>query len=98
MRWPVMDEVIHMNPKAWGGYAEEVQNVRRFISERLLWMDSKLGYTYDPDAIPAVSSDREQPHRVYSLSGVPYDCDVRHLPRGLYVVKQGDAARKIQVR
>ena len=98
MRWPVMDEVIHMNPKAWGGYAEEVQNVRRFISERLLWMDSKLGYTYDPDAILVVSSDREQPHRVYSLSGVPYDCDVRHLPRGLYVVKQGDAARKIQVR
>ena len=45
MRWPNMNELVHENPKVWGSFAAEVQNVRRYITERLTWMDKKLGLT-----------------------------------------------------
>ena len=98
MRWPIMESLVHQNPVAWGSYAAEVQNVRRFISERLLWMDSKLGYTYEPNGIADVTFDTAQSYQLYDLSGRSYTGDVQRLPRGIYIVKQGSETRKIQVR
>ena len=57
MRWPIMNELIHMNPSVAGSYEAEVENVRRFISERLLWLDKKIGYNYEADGIMDVSVD-----------------------------------------
>ena len=51
MRWPVTNELVQQNPVLWGSYDAEVENVRRFVSERLLWMDNKIGYTYQPNGI-----------------------------------------------
>ena len=98
MRWPIMNELVHENPKVWGSYTAEVQNVRQYMSERLLWMDKKLGYTYKPNGIADVTLDTTLPYQIYDLSGRSYTGDVQRLPRGIYIVKQGSNTRKVQVR
>ena len=98
MRWPIMNELVHENPKVWGSYTAEVQNVRQYMSERLLWMDKKLGYTYKPNGIADVTLDTTLPYQIYDLSGQSYTDDVQRLPRGIYIVKQGSNTRKVQVR
>ena len=98
MRWPIMNEKVHENPDVWGSYAAEVQNVRRYIIERLLWMDNKLGYTYNPSGIINATIDFDQPYQIYDLSGRSYTGNVQHLPQGMYIVKQGNHTKKIQVR
>ena len=56
LRWPIMNQKVHQNPKIWGSYAAEVQNVRRFIQERIEWMDSRIGYTYVPSGIRSIDN------------------------------------------
>lgn len=97
-RWPIMNELVHQNPVIWGGYAEEVQNVRRFLSERLLWMDKKLEYTYNPTGIADVEHSITQPYCIFNMSGQPCGSDLQHLPKGIYIVSQGQQTRKIQVK
>ena len=98
MRWPMMNELVHENPTVWGSYTEEVENVSRFITERLIWMDNKLGYTYNPSGIIEATVDFAKPYQIYDLLGRSYSGSVRHLPQGLYIVKQGKNFKKIQVR
>lgn len=98
MRWPIMNELVHENPVVWGDYAAEIQNVRRYISERILWMDKKLGYTYEPNGIANVSLDITLPYQIYNLSGQSFNGDVQHLPQGIYIVKQGGTSKKLQVK
>ncbi len=98
MRWPIMNELVHENPKVWGSYAAEVENVRRFIAERLLWMDQKLGYTYEPSGITEVSLDGAEPYQIFDLSGKQYSGSMQQLPRGIYIVKQKNNIRKVMVR
>lgn len=43
-RWPIMNRMIHQNPTIHGSYEAEVDNVRKFVSERVDWMDEKLSY------------------------------------------------------
>jgi len=44
-RWNTMNTIVHQNPMVHGSYAAEVQNVKRYIRERIKWMDKKLGYS-----------------------------------------------------
>jgi hypothetical protein len=97
-RWPIMNELIHMNPSVAGSYEAEVENVRRFISERLLWLDKKIGYNYEADGIMDVPVDIAQPNQIFNMSGQSYKGDIQHLPRGIYIVRQGNHARKVQMR
>jgi hypothetical protein len=97
MRWPVMDTLVHQNPVVWGSYDAEVQNVRRFIEERLNWMDRKLGYTYVPEGIADTPADYAQDARIYNLSGQPCGDDLRQLPKGIYIVRQRGNTRKIHI-
>ena len=98
MRWDIMNTKVHQNPKVWGSYKAEVQNVRRFIKERLLWMDKHLGYTYVPSAISQVAIDYTQPYEVFSSSGLSYGHSLSGLKAGVYIVRQGHAAKKVVVR
>ena len=98
MRWDIMNTKVHQNPKVWGSYKAEVQNVRRFIKERLLWMDKRLGYTYVPSAISQVAIDYTQPYEVFSSSGLSYGHSLSGLKAGVYIVRQGQAAKKVVVR
>lgn len=43
-RWNIMNTRVHQNPKIWGSYDAEVENVRRYTKERIAWMDNRLDY------------------------------------------------------
>lgn len=95
MRWPILNTKVHMNPKTWGSYAAEVENVRRFMKERLAWMDKRLGYTYVPDGIEEVEVDMNLPYEVFTLSGQACGDNLEGLRPGVYIVKQGKTTKKV---
>ena len=47
MRWNILNRAVQLNPQILGTYENEVNNVKRYISERIDWMDNKLGYVTD---------------------------------------------------
>ena len=98
IRWPIINQYVHQNPRLWGSFQAEVENVRTFMKERIAWMDKKLNYTYADNGITDVLVDLTQPYRVYSLSGQPYGDSLEGLRPGIYVVRQGEAAKKVVVR
>lgn len=98
IRWPIMNQYVHQNAHLWGSFQAEVENVRSFMKERLVWMDNRLNYTYVDNGIADVSIDLTQPYHVYGLSGQPYGDALEGLRPGIYVVRQGDTAKKVIVR
>ena len=98
IRWPIINQYVHQNPRLWGSFQAEVENVRSFMKERIAWMDKRLNYTYVDNGISDVLVDLTQPYRVYSLSGQPCGNTLDGLRPGIYVVRQGQQARKIVVR
>ena len=102
IRWPIMNQYVHQNPVLWGSYEAEVENVRRYVRERLVWIDNKLGYTYDPSSgIKDTYNgqiDYGQPYNVYTLDGRLCGNTLEQLKPGLYVIKQGNTVRKTRIR
>ena len=43
-RWKIMNQSVHQNPRIWGSYDAEVENVRKYTKARIAWMDNKLNY------------------------------------------------------
>ena len=83
-RWPIMNEYVHQNPHLWGSYEAEVQNVRRYMKERIEWMDNKLGYVYEPAGIHTVAGAKEKRRQeLYDLSGRPVSMSAPKA--GLYI-------------
>ena len=98
MRWNIMNTIVHQNPRIWGSYQAEVANVRRFMKERIAWMDKRLNYTYHPNGISVARADNNQPTMFFSLSGQPYGSDMNSLKPGVYIVRQGQTTKKIVIR
>ena len=95
MRWPIMNNMVHQNPRIWGSYAQEVQNVRRFIRERVEWMDKRLNYTFIPSDISDARIQFEQPYQVFTVSGRYCGKNLEGQNHGVYIVKQGNSVQKI---
>ena len=98
LRWKIMNTKVHQNPKLWGSYTAEVQNVRRFMKERLAWMDKKLQYTYVPNAIATVRVNTALPYRVFTIAGQPCGNSLNDLRPGVYIIHQGTTSQKVIVR
>lgn len=98
LRWPVMNQKVQKNPVVWGSYQAEVDNVKNFLKERLVWMDKKLGYTYHPSGVSTLRLDKTQPYQVFSLSGQSCGNSVEFLSSGVYIVRQGTMTQKIVVK
>ena len=98
LRWKIMNTKVHQNPKLWGSYTAEVQNVRRFMKERLAWMDKKLQYTYVPNAIATVRVNTALPYRVFTIAGHPCGNSLNGLRPGVYIIHQGTTSQKVIVR
>ena len=97
IRWPIMNESVQMNPYVWGSYEAEVEHVRTYLCERLLWLDKKLDYTYH-DGVVAAEMDGGHPCQVFDLSGRSCSTDLQCLRQGIYIVRQGQRATKIYAR
>lgn len=98
LRWPILNEKVHQNPQALGSFEKEVEVVRKYMKERIAWMDKKLGYTYKPSGITEAMVDFAKPYQVFTLSGQPCGQNLQALSPGIYVVRQGQQARKIVIR
>ena len=98
MRWPILNRRVHQNPQALGSFSAEVEVLRHFMKERLKWMDRRLGYTYNPSFINSVEVDLNQPYEVFTVSGQPCGHILDGLRSGIYIVRQGQTARKIVVK
>lgn len=101
MRWPIMNYTVHMNPRLWGSYDKEVENVINFVINRIAWMDRKLGYTYTDLPIIGPTSpvdfDPIQPYSVYTITGMKIDNNMDNLPQGIYIITQGSVSFKIVI-
>ena len=53
MRWNILNTKVHLNPNTYGSYAGEVDNVKRYIRNRIVWMDARLSYA--PSSTPPVT-------------------------------------------
>ena len=95
IRWPILDELVHKNPSAAGSFEAEVQVLRRFISERLVWLDNKLDFTYTSDGIATMKVDFSQPYQVFNMAGQSCNTNLHRLPTGVYIVRQGRLSTKI---
>lgn len=51
IRWPIMNQYVHQNPRIRGSYANEVENVRKYMRNRIKWIDRKLGF--DASTLPS---------------------------------------------
>ena len=87
-----MNELVHQNYAAAGSYEAEVEVVRNYLRERLLWMDNKLGYSYTDNGIAAAKVDFTQSYQVYNMAGQPCSTNIQCLPAGVYIVSQGQRA------
>ena len=96
MRWNIMNTKVHQNPRIWGSYEAEVENVRSFIRKRVAWMDKRLGYTFVPRSIDSPHINFAQPYQVYNLAGMPCGSSIEKVPAGVYIVRQGQVAKVVR--
>lgn len=108
-RWNIINQYVHQNPRIYGSYQGEVNNVKNYLKERITWIDNKLGYTFvprEPEPDPNINTDGisahhvnwKAPYNVYSMSGQCVGNDLDVLSSGVYVVRQGKTARKIIIQ
>ncbi|MCF0197404.1 MAG: Ig-like domain-containing protein, partial [Bacteroidaceae bacterium] len=45
LRWPYLLQHLSLNPRVWGSWDAEMDNVKRYVMGRVAWMDKKLHYT-----------------------------------------------------
>ena len=91
LRWPIMNQYVHQNPRLWGSYEAEVENVRRFTHDRFVWMDNKLNFVYT-GIQPTFAS--QESDIIYNLMGQPVGNDVHTLSPGIYIYR----GKKIHIR
>lgn len=98
LRWPIMNQYVHQNPKVWGSYQAEVENVRTYMKERIAWMDKKLNYTFVPSGIADVAVDTSKAYQVFTLSGRYCGTKLDGLSPGIYLMRQGKVVEKVVVK
>lgn len=101
MRWPILGQRVHMNPRAAGSYEGEVEFLKDYVRKRIAWIDSKLGYTpYVAVEQTAKQNDIDiaQPCDIYTVSGMCVGSHVMlsrlTLPAGIYIIRQNNITQK----
>lgn len=108
-RWDIINQYVHQNPRIYGSYQGEVNNVKNYLKERITWIDNKLGYTFvprEPEPDPNINTDGisahhvnwKAPYNVYSMSGQCVGNDLNVLSSGVYIIRQGKTAHKIIIQ
>ncbi len=57
MRWPILNQYVHQNPKVYNTYGEAIKDVKNFISTRIGWLDDKIGYDPEYNAVTDIEAD-----------------------------------------
>ncbi|MDR0546896.1 MAG: CotH kinase family protein, partial [Dysgonamonadaceae bacterium] len=59
-RWDVLNKRIHQNNQPAGSYTGEVNVVKNYLKNRLIWMDNKLNYVPNPNNKPTFLESAKQ--------------------------------------
>lgn len=43
IRWPILNTYVHQNPRVYGTYEGELNNVKDYLRNRFTWLDNKIG-------------------------------------------------------
>jgi hypothetical protein len=69
-RWDVLNRRIHQNNQPAGSYTGEVNVVKNYLKNRLIWMDNKLNYVPDPNNkdpnFTEITNPNESPTRLWT--------------------------------
>lgn len=96
MRWPILNQKVHMNPNAYGSYQAECDLVKSYISPQLNHLDQLIGY--DPstsDASLFTFEAEETEEEYFTLDGLKIGSPSHP---GIYIEKRGNRTRKIVIR
>lgn len=88
IRWPIMNQYVHQNPRLHGTYEAEVNNVLNYMSNRISWMDNKLGF--DAATLDTALPRDEQPQaekRLQDGQVVIYRNGIVYTPTGQIIRK-----------
>lgn len=98
VRWPILSEYVHQNPRVLGSFEAEVNAMKDYITARFDKLDRIIGLVDVPgDAITGVESDTPfSPEAYYTLDGILLPS--RPVTPGIYVARCGTVTRKIAVR
>lgn len=113
MRWPILNQMVHQNPRALGSFDAEVNAVKQYITKRFTRLDALMHY--DPDlssvgentvagSFVKVEGRRivgDSYFEVFSLDGVRVyegDAATGELALGIYIVRQGHDATKVAIK
>lgn len=55
-RWKILSAGVHMNPVTYNTYEQYVDALKRYVTERVQWLDNKLDYTPSPDGIETTAA------------------------------------------
>ena len=78
MRWNNLNTIVHQNPKTYGSYEAEVENIRHYINYRIPWMDNKLGF--DRNTLNKEGLEQEQ---------APVECTKMMQNGQLFILRNG---------
>ena len=96
MRWPILNQKVHMNPNALGSYEAECRLVKSYIGPQITHLDRLIGYdpTFEDNSIFYLEDTEEIPV-YFTLDGVRINSPSSP---GIYIEKRGHITRKILIR
>ena len=106
LRWPILNQKVHMNPNAYGSYEKECEVIKSYISPQFSHLDKVIGYdpslpeepseeNPDPEASVVYSGVDETSPIFYSLDGIRVSYPLKP---GLYVEITGNNTRKVVIK
>lgn len=96
MRWPILNQKVHMNPNALGPYEAECRLVKSYIGPQIAHLDRLIGYdpAFEDNSIFYLEDTEEIPF-YFTLNGVRINSPSSP---GIYIEKRGHVTRKILIR
>lgn len=104
IRWPILNQMVHMNPVALGTYEKECEAIKSYANAQLPHLDKVIGFDPDTELIPTepeagvedlMSPDGFDDVEYFTLSGLKVNTP---LSPGFYIMRNGSATQKILVR
>lgn len=105
MRWPILNQKVHMNPNTYGSYENECKMVKSYIRPQINHLDKVIGF--DPSTLEDNEGDEEDPGDENSIIYVDtedsetlyFTLDGFQISKpsitGLYIEKRGNKVKKI---
>ncbi|MBR5574099.1 MAG: CotH kinase family protein [Paludibacteraceae bacterium] len=97
MRWNILHSQEHMNPVARGSYAAEVNYLKEYITQRIQWMDNRLGYVHTDIQSPMTNTQCSI--SIWDIMGrlIYQGEQLPALDKGLYIVRHNEKTEIIMI-